>query len=77
MQYIRSSLFQVMHLVTPLIAFICQCKEFNAEDFKELRGVIAGAAPIGPSIIEQFVNIFDHYVMFQEGRQYKLIVNLR
>ncbi|OXA62362.1 4-coumarate--CoA ligase 2 [Folsomia candida] len=51
----------VLHLVTPLISFLCQCPEITEEDLKHTRGTIAGAAPIGKTLIERFIAKFDQF----------------
>jgi hypothetical protein len=54
-----------------LINFIIGCKKITDEDLKQVKGVIAGAAPIGVTFIQKFIERFDHYVFFQEGYRYK------
>ncbi|XP_021962744.1 probable 4-coumarate--CoA ligase 3 [Folsomia candida] len=57
----------VLHLVTPLISFLCQSPEITPDDLKHTRGTVAGAAPIGKTLIERFITKFDQYMFFQEG----------
>jgi acyl-CoA synthetase (AMP-forming)/AMP-acid ligase II len=57
----------ILHLVTPLIAFLVNSPLVTKDDFKSINTVFGGAAPIGSTLIGRLFKKADKVMSFQEG----------
>ncbi|CAG7723148.1 unnamed protein product [Allacma fusca] len=64
---IRQQRPTIMHMVTPLINFMVNSADFTSKEFEATETVIGGAAPIGPSLINQLLEKANKHMLFQEG----------
>lgn len=56
-----------LHLVTPLISYIANSKDFGTEELSETHTVVGGAAPIGVTLIRKLMEKARSDFTFQEG----------
>ena len=56
-----------LHLVPPLVSFLASSPAITSQDLASLRQIYTGAAPAGPTLIEQFYSVAPHYTVFKEG----------
>ena len=56
-----------LHLVPPLVSFLANHPLVTPQHLQSLRQVNVGAAPSGPSLIEQFYKKAASYTMYKEG----------
>ncbi len=56
-----------MHLVPPLMSFLGTSPDIKPDDLKSVRGIMGGAAPIGPEIIKSVLKKARKGFQFQEA----------
>jgi acyl-CoA synthetase (AMP-forming)/AMP-acid ligase II len=56
-----------MHLVTPLISHIVNNPDYGKKELESVEMVLAGAAPVGKSIINRFLEKAEKYIIYREG----------